>query len=121
VTSAFEIFNQLKNGVGPLGKMFQYRLHDVTKIVMLDILWAKHLEQQKQLRDAEEVLKSVCEDQKKAIESQRADLRDADEAVEKVCKLRGEDSDVCQKARFQLFGVKTKFDDSIRSHSARCP
>jgi hypothetical protein len=121
VTSALEFFNQLNNGVGSLGKMFQYRLHDATKIVMLNFLWAKHLEQQKQLRDAQEVLKNICEDQKKAIESQRAALRDADEAVERVCKLRGEDSDACQKARFQLFEVKTKFDDSIRSHSARCP
>jgi hypothetical protein len=120
VTSAFDIFNQLKNGVGSLGKMFQYRLHDATKIVMLNILWAKHLEQQKQLRDAQEVLKSVCEDQKKAIERRRALVKDLDEAVEKVCKLSGEDSDACQKGRFQLFEAKTRLEDVVRHNAARC-
>jgi hypothetical protein len=121
VTSAFEIFNQLKNGVGSLGKMFQYRLHDATKLVMLNILWAKHLEQQKQLRDAQEVLKSVCEDEKKAIERQRAALKDFDEAVEKVCKLSGENSDACQKARFRLLEAKTRLADTVRANTARCP
>src|SRR5947207_648701 len=36
VTSALELFNQLRTGAGPLGRLFQYRLHDVTKHTMLD-------------------------------------------------------------------------------------
>lgn len=121
VTSALEVHNQLKNGEGSLGRLFQYRLHDATKVVMLNILWLKHLEQQKQLKDAQEVLQKVCEDQKKMIERQRIALRDFENAVERVCKLSGEDSDACQKARFELLEYKTRFEDKIRTHAVRCP
>src|SRR5512135_3080791 len=42
LTSALEICNQLSKGEGPLGRLFQYRLHKVTKDAMLHILWGKH-------------------------------------------------------------------------------
>src|SRR5262249_2193883 len=113
-TYALELFNQLKKGEGPLGRLFQYRLHDVTKGAMLNILWRKHLEQQQQLQEAQQILKQVCEEEKKAIEKHRAALKDVDSAVERVCKLHGEDSDQCQKFRFELLEGKIKLEERIR-------
>ncbi|HEX6719834.1 MAG TPA: hypothetical protein VF088_22195 [Pyrinomonadaceae bacterium] len=121
VTSALEIFNQLRNGVGTLGKLFQYRLHDATKRTMLDILWLKHLEQQKQLKDAQEILKRACEEQKQAIEKFRVAVRTMEDSVEQICKTTGEDSDACQKSRFTLLEAKTRLEDTIRTHGTRCP
>ena len=121
ITSALEIFNQLKNGVGPLGRLFQYRLHDATKPIVLNILWAKHLDQQKILKDAQDLLKRACEDQKKTIERAKVALKDYESAVERVCQTSGENSDACQKARFELLEAKTRHEDTIRAHTARCP
>ena len=121
VPSALEIFNQLKNGVGALGKLFQYRLHDATKKAMLDILWLKHLEQQKQEKDAQEILKKVCEEEKQAIEKYRVMVRDMEDSVEQICKTTGEDSDTCQESRFNLLRARTLLEDTIRTHGIRCP
>jgi hypothetical protein len=121
ITSALEVFNQLKTGVGPLGRLFQYRLHDQTKPIVLDILWSKHLEQQKQLKDAQEILKNACELQKQSIEKHRVALKNIEDSVEQICKSTGEDSDTCLKARFTLLEAKTRLEDAIRTHGARCP
>lgn len=121
ITSALEVFNQLKNGEGVLGRLFQYRLHDATKKIVLNILWLKHLEQQKQLKKAQEFVKNVCDEQKRGIERASAALQDFDKRVERVCKLDGEDSDACQKLRFKLLEAKTHHEDKVRSYRARCP
>ena len=121
ITAALEIFNQLKNGQGPLGRLFQYRLHDDTKPIVLNILWLKHLEQQRVLKDAQDVLKRACEDQKKSIETARTAIKELESAVERVCKTSGEDSDACQKARFNFLESKTRLEDMSRAHASRCP
>jgi len=120
LTSALEVFNQLKNGVGPLGKLFQYRLHDFTKRTMLDFLWSRHLEQQRVAKDAEERFKKVCEEKKRDLEKLRITLKDFEKSVEDLCKLSGEDSDTCLKARFDLLTTKTRLEDAIRDINARC-
>ena len=120
LTSALEVFNQLKNGTGHLGKLFQYRLHDATKPVVLNILWLKHLEQQKQLKDAQDILKKVCEEQKQMIEKHRVALQNIQDSVENICKTTGEDSDTCQQARFNLMSGRIHLDDLIRSHGTHC-
>jgi hypothetical protein len=120
-TSALELFNQLRRREGPLGRLFHYRLHDITKGTMLDILWRKHLEQRRQLQEAQQALKQACDEEKKLIEQQDARLKALDNAVEKVCKLNGEDSDRCQKSRFELLEAKMKLDETVRRHGFRCP
>jgi hypothetical protein len=120
-TFALELFNQLQRGEGLLGRLFQYRLHDVTKGTMLNFLWQKHLEQQRQLQEAQQALKQACEEEKKMIEQQDARLKAFESAVERVCKLNGEDSDACQKSRFELLEAKMKLDETVRRHGLRCP
>lgn len=121
LTSAFELHTQLKNGTGVLGKLFQYRLHSLTRAAMLGILWTKHLEQQKQLREAQEILKKLCDEKKQMLEKMRVVLVDYARSVENICKLHGEDSDQCQKARFELLEANVKHDDDIRATKLRCP
>lgn len=121
LTSALEIFNQLKNGIGALGRLFQYRLHNATKRTMLDILWSRHLEQQKVARELEERFKKVCDEKKRDLEKLRITLKELEKSVEDVCKLAGEDSDSCLKARFELLATKTRLEDAIRNINARCP
>ncbi len=121
ITSALEIFNQLKNRQDPLGRLFQYRLHDATKPIVLNILWTKHLEQQRVLKEAQDVLKRACEDQKIGLERARVAIKTLESAVERVCETSGEDSDACQKARFEFLEAKTRHEDAIRSHTTRCP
>jgi hypothetical protein len=120
-TSALELFNQLGRGEGPLGRLFQYRLHDVTKVAMRNILWRKHLEQQQQLQEAQQRLKQVCEEEKKKIEELRAALKKFESSGERLCKLYGEDSDQCQKFRFALLEDKMKLDERIRRSGLLCP
>lgn len=120
-TSAFELFNQLSRDESPLGKLFHYRLHNVTRAAMLNILWRKHLEQQQQLRQAQQNLRQACEEKKKYIEQRRAALKDFVSATEKVCKAKGENSDDCQELRFQLLEAKMKLDDLISSFGFQCP
>jgi hypothetical protein len=120
-TSALELFNHLRRGEGLLGRLFHYRLHDVTKGTMLNILWQKHLEQQRQLQEAQQALKQICEEEKKVIEQQAAGLKAFESAVERVCKVNGEGSDACQKSRFEFLEAKMKLDDTVRHHGLRCP
>lgn len=121
ITSALEIFNQLKNRQDPLGRLFQYRLHDATKPIVLNILWAKHLEQQRIHKEVQDVVKRLCEDQKTSIESVRIALKTFESTVERVCQTSGENSDACQEKRFELLEAKTRHEDAIRSHAIRCP
>lgn len=110
LNSAFELLNQLEKGEGSLGKLFQYRLHNVTKAAMLQILRRKDLKQKQQLREK-------CTDLKRAIGEYRALLKDYENALIKICKQRGEDSDECNKFRFMFLEAKMKFDDHLRSLS----
>lgn len=120
-TSALELLNQLRHGEGPLGKLFQYRLHDVTKESMLNILWRKHLEQQQQLQEAQQILRQACEEERRMIDQIRAAHTALDSAVERVCRSHGEDSDQCQRHRFERLEGKMRLDDAIRQHGIRCP
>lgn len=119
-TLACELFEQLRTSGSSLGRLFRYRLDHVTREKMLKILDRKCNEQKKQLLEAQQKLKQLCEEQQKNIERTRTVLKEFDGAVEKICKLHGEDSDPCQKARFELLGAKVKLDDTIRLQRLRC-
>ena len=81
---------------------------------MLKILDIKIKEQKRQLDEAKQNLKKV-------IEESCARLKEITESVDNICKSQGEDSDLCQEARFKLLGVKMKLDDTIRRYGGRCP
>jgi hypothetical protein len=121
VVSALELHGQLSAGAGALGRLFQYRLHRATRKTLLDVLWAKHLAQQKAWTDAQAVLTDACERAKPAFAAMRAGIDDMERAVEKVCSLNGEDSDACQKGRFTVLGMRTRLADRMRTQQASCP
>ena len=85
-TSALELFNELRKGERPPGRLFQHRLSNVTKTAMLKILWRKHLEQKQQLREAQKKVEQACE-AKKGLEKARAALKSSDSEVEGLCKV----------------------------------
>jgi hypothetical protein len=120
ITSACELREELKTGTSSLGKLFRYRLHHLTQKQMLEILVQKCSEQKKQLWEAEQRLKQLCVQQKELLDKTRTASRELESSVEKLCQLAGEDSNQCQKARFELFSSKVKLDDNIRSHRLRC-
>ena len=119
--SALELHGQLSAGTGALGRLFKYRLHRATRKTILDVLWAKHLAQQKVANDAQARLKETCERTKADFAAVRARLADAERTVEKLCSASGEDSDACQKARFTLLGTRTRLEDGLRKHQSICP
>jgi hypothetical protein len=121
LTSAFELHQQLSAGTGPLGRLFQYRLHRATRKTLLDVLWNKHLAQQKVSNDAQARLKETCERTKADFAAFRAQLTEMEKDVAKVCSVTGEDSDACQKARFSLLSTKTRLEDGFRRRQSICP
>jgi hypothetical protein len=121
VTAARELHDQLTAATGPLGRLFRLRLHRATRATLLAVLWAKHLEQQKVLNDANVALKEACERAKARHSERRVRLAEYERAVDKVCRLSGEDSDDCQKARFDLAQAQTRAADDFRKHQASCP
>jgi len=121
LTSALALHQQLSAGTGALGRLFQYRLHRATRKTLLDVLWAKHLAQQKAESDAQARLKETCERTKATFAAVRVQLAEAERTVEKLCSASGEDSDACQKARFTLLGTKTRLEDGLRKHQSSCP
>ena len=121
LTAALELHTQLSAGTGPLGRLFQYRLHRATRKTFLDMLWAKHLAQQKNANDSQAALKEACERTKADFAAMRVRLAEMEQSVAKVCSTSGEDSDLCQQARFSLLSTKTRVEDGFRKHQSMCP
>lgn len=121
LTAALELHGQLRAGTGSLGRLFTYRLHRATRKTLLDILWAKHLAQQKVFSDAQAVLKATCERTKAEFAALRVRLSEIERTVESVCAGSGEDSDACQRARFTLLSAKTRLEDGLRTQRSICP
>jgi hypothetical protein len=92
---AEQLHDELKLGQSILAKLFNYRLAPPTSATMLDLLKRKAqacVSQQiaeRRQRELEELRKMQCEM-----------LARFDQAVEELCRTNGEDSDRCQKARF---------------------
>jgi hypothetical protein len=120
-TAACELLEELKNGTSFLGRLFRYRLHHLTQQQMLGILARKCSEQKEQLQAAEQRLKQLCVQQQELINRTRTAVKQLESSIERLCQATGEDSDQCQKSRFELLGNKLKLDDTIRSHQIRCP
>ena len=122
-TSARELFNQLKEGESPLGRLFRYRLDRVTKAVMLEILRRKILSNaEDELSQAQKAMQERLENaRKEMIEEQCTRLKEAKKRAEEVCRSQGEDSDVCQKIRFTLLEHQMAVNKAIRLTGVRCP
>ena len=119
--SALALHGQLSAGTGALGRLFQHRLHRATRKTLLDVLWAKHLDQQKVANDAQVVLKETCERTKAEFAAVRVRLAESERTVEKICSATGEGSDACQKARFAVQSMRTHLEDGLRKHQSSCP
>jgi hypothetical protein len=119
--AAFELHQQLRTGTGPLGKLFQYRLHRETRKTLLNLLWNKHLAQQQLEVAAQANVKAACEAAKSVLAEQQARFAETAKTVESICAKSGEDSAVCQQARFTLLGAKTRMEDGIRRRQSICP
>lgn len=119
--SARALHEQLSAGTGALGRLFRYRLHRDTRKTLLDVLWAKHLAQQKIANDAQAALKEACDRAKAEFAALRVRLADMERTVAGLCSAHGEDSDACQQARFALLSTRTRLEDGVRKQQSICP
>jgi hypothetical protein len=107
IAEAVTLQQELNQGQTALAKLFQYRLHPKTHQAMKGIL------QDKELQWIEGLRREQAERRQRAC----AGLKELEKAVEDLCKIKGEDSDGCQKARFDLLSAREK----LNMGGARCP
>lgn len=118
-SSAPGLFTQLKQGEGSLGKLFRYRLATPTREAMLDILKRKMNEFLRQQIEERRRLEAELQARLKELRDKVCPmLKEMDSKVEEICKLMGEDSDACQKARFEALGARVGLQDKT---GVRCP
>lgn len=104
---AVKLHQELNNSHTPLAKLFRYRLHTKTRQAMKGIL------QDKEFQWIEGLRREQAERRQLAC----VGLKELEKAVEDLCKIKGEDSDSCQKARFDLLSAREK----LNMEGARCP
>jgi len=121
LTSASALIDELKQGTGPLARLFRYRLHPATQQAMQGILEKKSSDQKQEEEKAKLNVKLACDALRKLIEDSSQMVKLLESAVEKICKLNGESSDACLKARFDLEGNKMKLGDRVRQLRSMCP
>ena len=114
INSAAALLAELNQGASPLAKLFHYRLHHATRQTMFDILKAKSDEQKANLAKS-------CQDLQRLMADSARLVKEYESAVERICKLRGENSDACLKARFDLDGARMRHDDRLRQVRSLCP
>ena len=104
---AVTLQNELNQGQTPLAKLFRYRLHTITQQQMKGILQDKEIQWIQGLRqEQEQIRQRAC-----------AALKEFEQTVENLCKVSGEDSDSCQKARFDLLAARER----MNMQGAKCP
>lgn len=107
IAEAVTLQNELNKGQTALAKLFQYRLHPRTHQQMKAILQNKEVQWIEGLRrEQEEKRQRAC-----------AAIKEFEKAVENLCKVKGEDSDACQKMRFDLLSAR----EGMNMRGAKCP
>ena len=104
---AVTLHNELNQKQTPLAKLFQLRLHPRTHQQMKAIL------QDKEAQWIDGLRREQAEKRQRAC----AAIKEFEKAVENLCKVKGEDSDSCQKMRFDLLSARER----MNMQGARCP